>query len=230
MFQKKGVGTLRRQISLDYITTALPPNLTRLLDNTASYAGYAKCTIYCNFKSLHTIHMNIQWDMEGWKWSLSTGVDSATFTWLYWRQCTASCLGGWEGGSLTAPSDVIRQMHTIGRMVVKYTRLGMVGVLLFWKYCCFICGSGKREKLHVSPGALVYFQISLSRKLKKTKAALINTSSTRCLQKIASKPRARANVLRTNILWACRFGHDACSTELRKSWPPTEMLLYKCTQ
>ena len=29
---------LRRQISLDYITTALPPNLTRLLRNTASYA------------------------------------------------------------------------------------------------------------------------------------------------------------------------------------------------
>ena len=154
--------------------------------------------------------------MERWKWSLSTGVDSATFTWLYWRQCTASCLGGWEGGSLTAPSDVIRQMHTIGRMVVKYTRLGMVGVLLFWKYCCFICGTEKREKLHVSPGALVYSQISLSRKLKKTKAALINTSSTRCLEKIASKPRARANVLRTNILRACRFGHEACSTELRK--------------
>ena len=31
---------LRRQISLDYITTAPPPNLTRLLHNTASYAGY----------------------------------------------------------------------------------------------------------------------------------------------------------------------------------------------
>ena len=54
MFQKKGVGTrryfsrlrrswrLRRQISLDYITTAPPPNLTRLLHNTASYAGYSK--------------------------------------------------------------------------------------------------------------------------------------------------------------------------------------------
>ena len=49
MFQKKGVGTrrqlrrswrLRRQISLDYMTTALSPNLTRLLHNTASYAGY----------------------------------------------------------------------------------------------------------------------------------------------------------------------------------------------
>ena len=31
---------LRRQISLDHITTAPPPNLTRLLHNTASYAGY----------------------------------------------------------------------------------------------------------------------------------------------------------------------------------------------
>ena len=52
VFQKKGVRTrryfsrlrlswrLRRQISLDYITTALPPNLSRLLHNTASYAGY----------------------------------------------------------------------------------------------------------------------------------------------------------------------------------------------
>ena len=28
------------QISLDYITTVRPPNLTRLLHNTASYAGY----------------------------------------------------------------------------------------------------------------------------------------------------------------------------------------------
>ena len=31
---------LRRQISLYYITTAPPPNVTRLLHNTASYAGY----------------------------------------------------------------------------------------------------------------------------------------------------------------------------------------------
>ena len=30
---------VRRQISLDYITTAPPPNLTRLLHNTASYVG-----------------------------------------------------------------------------------------------------------------------------------------------------------------------------------------------
>ena len=41
---EKGVGTIRswrlhRQISLDYITTAPSPNLTRLLHNTASYAG-----------------------------------------------------------------------------------------------------------------------------------------------------------------------------------------------
>ena len=34
-----GGGRLCRQISLDYITTAPPPNLTRLLHNTASYAG-----------------------------------------------------------------------------------------------------------------------------------------------------------------------------------------------
>ena len=37
MFQKKGVGTSRgSQISLDYIMTAPPPNLTPLLHNTAS--------------------------------------------------------------------------------------------------------------------------------------------------------------------------------------------------
>ena len=35
---------LRHQISLDYITMAPPPNLTRLLHNTASYAGYSWST------------------------------------------------------------------------------------------------------------------------------------------------------------------------------------------
>ena len=39
---------LRRQISLDYITTAPPPNLTRLLHNTASYAGYNVSCISSN--------------------------------------------------------------------------------------------------------------------------------------------------------------------------------------
>ena len=46
VFQKKGVGTSRgSQISLDYIMTAPPPNLTPLRHNTASYAGYSvqKC-------------------------------------------------------------------------------------------------------------------------------------------------------------------------------------------
>ena len=33
-------GSIVRVISLDYITTAPPPNVTRLLHNTASYAGY----------------------------------------------------------------------------------------------------------------------------------------------------------------------------------------------
>ena len=38
--------------------------------------------------------------------------------------------GGWEGGSLTALRDVIRQMCTIGRMAVIYTTLLIVGYLL----------------------------------------------------------------------------------------------------
>ena len=37
--------------------------------------------------------------------------------------------GGWEGGSLTSLCGVIRQMHTIGGMVVIYTTLGIVGYL-----------------------------------------------------------------------------------------------------
>ena len=39
--------------------------------------------------------------------------------------------GGWEGGSLTSLCGVIRQMHTIGGMLVKYT-LGIVGYLLLF--------------------------------------------------------------------------------------------------
>ena len=38
--------------------------------------------------------------------------------------------GGWEGGSLTALRDVIRQTCTIGRMAVIYTTLAIVGYLL----------------------------------------------------------------------------------------------------
>ena len=67
MFQKKGVGTrryfsrlrrswrLRRQISLDYITTAPPPNLTRLLHNTASYEGYIFPIVGHLYKCQHQI-------------------------------------------------------------------------------------------------------------------------------------------------------------------------------
>ena len=38
--------------------------------------------------------------------------------------------GGWEGGSLTALRDVIRQMCTIGRIAEIYTTLVVVGYLL----------------------------------------------------------------------------------------------------
>ena len=40
--------------------------------------------------------------------------------------------GGWEGGSLTSLCGVIRQMHTIGGMLVIYTTLGIVGYLLLF--------------------------------------------------------------------------------------------------
>ena len=60
------------------------------------------------------------------------------------RQCTVSCLEGWEGGSLSALWDVMRQMHTTRRMVVIYTTLGIVGYLLIWKYSCFISGTENR--------------------------------------------------------------------------------------
>ena len=39
--------------------------------------------------------------------------------------------GGWEGGSLTALRDVIRQTCTIGRMAVIYTTLAIVGYNIF---------------------------------------------------------------------------------------------------
>ena len=42
-----------RQISLDYITTAPPPNPTRLLHNTASYAGWALCSTLSLFAQVY---------------------------------------------------------------------------------------------------------------------------------------------------------------------------------
>ena len=70
--------------------------------------------------------------MEGRKWSLSTGVDSGTFT----------CIEGsaprhaWElGGWVTdcALWDLIRQMHTIGRIVVIYTTQGIYEMSIVMK-------------------------------------------------------------------------------------------------
>ena len=106
----------------------------------------------CNTFSLPTIHTNIQWDMQGSKWSVSTGVDSDDiFTCIEGtaRRHTVgigSC-GGWEGGSLIPLWDVIRQMHTIGRMVVIYTTPGIVGYLLLWKYSCFTSGTENNSNL-----------------------------------------------------------------------------------
>ena len=45
--------------------------------------------------------------------------------------------GGWEGGSLNALWDVVRQMHSIERVVAIYTTLRIVGYVLLWKYSCF---------------------------------------------------------------------------------------------
>ena len=57
------------------------------------------------------------------------GVDSGTFTCIEGSQHSVMP-GGWEGGSLTALRDVIRQMCTIGRMAVIYTTLVIVRYLL----------------------------------------------------------------------------------------------------
>ena len=48
-----------------------------------------------NIFALPTVHMNIQWDLEGRKWSPSTGVDSGTFTCIEGSapRCTELCLG-----------------------------------------------------------------------------------------------------------------------------------------
>ena len=86
-----------------------------------------------------TIQMNIQLGMEGWKWSLST-------VWTTLHSYTLTAVfhvmpGGWEGGPLITFWDVIRQMHTIARMAVIYTTLGIVRYLLLLKYSCFISGT-----------------------------------------------------------------------------------------
>ena len=101
----------------------------------------------------------ILWNMEGWKWSLSTAVDSGTFTCIEGKgstPCRAWGLGGWVADRPPAPrwgrrvhtktySEVLKsvqmphpgtipQIHTIRRMVVTYATRGIVGYLLLWKY------------------------------------------------------------------------------------------------
>ena len=53
--------------------------------------------------------------------------------------------GGWEGGSLTALRDVIRQTCTKGRMAVIYTTLAIVGYLS--KHSCSISGTENKVKI-----------------------------------------------------------------------------------
>ena len=45
--------------------------------------------------------------------------------------------GGWEGGSLTALWEAVKQMHTIRRVVAIDTMLRIVGYLSVRKYSCF---------------------------------------------------------------------------------------------
>ena len=70
----------------------------------------------------HAAHMNIQWDMEECKCP------------QVWTAVHRVMPGNWEGGSLIA----LRQMHTIGRMVVIDTTQGIAGYLLLWKFLFLI--------------------------------------------------------------------------------------------
>ena len=88
---------------------------------------------------------SILWNMEGWKWSLSTGVDSGTFTCIEGKGSTPRRAWGLEGWvadrppaprwsrrvytktpqwgfkkRANAPPRDTPQIHTIGRMVVIY--------------------------------------------------------------------------------------------------------------
>ena len=82
-----------------------------------------------------TMHMNIHWDIKGWKWSLSTGVAAVHSGAL--KAVHRVMPGGWEGGSLTALWEAVKQMHTIGRVVAIDTMLRIVGYLSVRKYSCF---------------------------------------------------------------------------------------------
>ena len=79
----------------------------------------------------HAAHMNIQWDMEECKCP------------QVWTAVHRVMPGNWEGGSLIA----LRQMHTIGRMVVIDTTQGIARYLLLWKYSCLISNTENSYKL-----------------------------------------------------------------------------------
>ena len=73
---------LRRQISLDCITTAPPPNLTRLLHNTASYAGYSKPCSWCQVVRLDLVFRSPAPGNWNWGWAqlcLVSGVGLAHY-------------------------------------------------------------------------------------------------------------------------------------------------------
>ena len=71
--------------------------------------------------------------MERRKWSLSKGVDSSIFTCIEGSAPNHAWGGG--GGRVGGwvadyPLRCFIQMHAVGRMVVLYTMLGIVGYLL----------------------------------------------------------------------------------------------------
>ena len=81
---------LRRQISLDCITTAPPPNLTRLLHNTASYAGYSKPCSWCQVVRLDLVFRSPAPGNWNWGWAqlcLVSGVGLGTLCWKIWSLC-----------------------------------------------------------------------------------------------------------------------------------------------
>ena len=106
-----------------------------LLDNQHQKSAGKNSNIHSILTTYNT-HMDIQWDMERWKWSLSKGVNSSIFPCIEGSAPHhAWGVGGWVADY---PLRCFIQMHTVGRMVVLYTMLGIVGYLLSWKYSCFI--------------------------------------------------------------------------------------------
>ena len=79
VFQKKGVGMRRLKfLAASPLVTAPPWNLTRLLHNSASYAGWPpddwpenQPILPCNFSSVSTWVLRLSFTRYGWLWGSS---------------------------------------------------------------------------------------------------------------------------------------------------------------